>query len=77
MTRVGDRPWLRHRGNTRPEMAPDCPERLTWEFLVWIWTYPRRRRSEVLRKLSVLSADRSVRVLRSRKDVTEFLASVA
>lgn len=68
--------WLRHRGSTRPEMAPDCPERLTWEFLVWIWSYPRRRRPQVLRKLSALSPDQSVRVLRSRRDVTEFLAGV-
>jgi adenylate kinase family enzyme len=67
---------FRHRGRTRPEMAPDCPERLTWEFLVWIWTYPNRRRSQILGKLSALPADRSVWVLQSRRDVRDFVAWV-
>lgn len=30
---------IRYRGRTRPDMAEDCPEHLTWEFLVYIWTY--------------------------------------
>ena len=33
--------WLRHLGRTRPHMTPGCPERLTWEFLVWSGTIRR------------------------------------
>lgn len=29
---------------TRDDMAPGCPERITWEFVRWIWTYPTTRR---------------------------------
>src|SRR5687767_13223841 len=39
---------LAFRGRTRPEMHPDCPERITWEFIDWIWTYPTRSRPRVL-----------------------------
>jgi len=28
--------WLRYRGRSRPDMAPDCPENLSWEFVRWI-----------------------------------------
>ena len=27
--------WL---GRVRPDAAPGCPERLTWEFVSWVWT---------------------------------------
>src|SRR5512144_2391466 len=33
---------LRYWGQTRPDLAPGCPEQLTWEFIVWVWTYPAR-----------------------------------
>jgi adenylate kinase family enzyme len=64
---------LRHRGAVRSEMAPGCPERFTWEFLEWIWTYPTRRRPAILERLELLRARKAVYVLRSGKDIDEFL----
>lgn len=66
--------WLRYVARSRPEMGPGCPERLTWDFLLWIWNYPRRRRpDEHLRRLAALPPDHAVHVLRSRRDVARFL----
>lgn len=31
----------RSRGRTRPDMAAGCPERLDWEFLRWVWRFPK------------------------------------
>ena len=63
----------RYAGRTRPDMAPGCPERVTWEFLKWIWDYPRTRRPGVLRRLAALGADRRVVVLRSSREAERFL----
>lgn len=30
---------FRYRGRTREDMTMDCPERIEWEFLKFIWTY--------------------------------------
>ena len=68
--------WLRHAGSTRPDMAPGCPEQLSWEFVRWVWDYPRRRRPDVLRRLAALPADRHVVVLRSRRAAERFLAEL-
>lgn len=68
------RRWLRYAGRTRPDMAPGCPERLTWAFVRWVWDYPRRRRAGVLRRLAALPPDRRVIVLQSREAVEQFLA---
>jgi adenylate kinase family enzyme len=66
---------LRYLGQARPELAPGCRERLTWEFLVWIWTYRSRRRGDILRRLAALDARQRVIILRSSGAIEEFLAT--
>jgi adenylate kinase family enzyme len=65
-----------HHGRTRPDLAPGCPEQVPWEFLRWIWTYPRRRRPGILRRLEGLPREKHVIVLRSRREVGRFLAEL-
>lgn len=67
---------MAHRGRTRPDMGAGCPEKLDRAFLHWIWTYPRRRRPDILRRLTMLRADQQAVVLRSDRDVKSWLASV-
>jgi adenylate kinase family enzyme len=57
-----------------PSRARGCPERLTLEFLRWIWTYPERRRPDVLRRLGEVSREKTVIVLRNRSELDDFLA---
>lgn len=74
--RVIRRRW-RHRGRSRPDMTPGCDERLTLEFLRWIWDYPATRRPGILRKLEMLRADQRAIVLRSRREVADFRLGAA
>jgi adenylate kinase family enzyme len=67
---------LRHAGRARPDMADGCPEQLTWEFLRWIWDYPRRRRPAILRRLGALPPHCRVTVLSSRSAVAGFVAGL-
>src|SRR5919107_5216 len=63
----------RFRGRARPDMAEGCHERLTREFVRWIWTYPRERRPGVLKRLGELGGGRRVFVLRSPREAGRFL----
>lgn len=63
---------LRYTGRSRPDMREGCPERLTGEFLRWIWEYPKRQRPNILQKLARLEHKQVVR-LRSRREVEAFL----
>jgi len=67
---------LRFRGTSRPDVAEGCPERLTWEFVWWVWTYPRRRRPRVLQQLRAAEREGRVRVvvLRSAEEAERFVA---
>jgi hypothetical protein len=66
--------WRRYRARSRPDMAAGCEERLDWEFVKWIWSYPYRRRPGVLAKLATL--DKPVAILRSAADVERFVAAL-
>ena len=40
-------------GRARPDMHPDCPERLpNIEFLLWIWHFPKHRRPALVDQLT-------------------------
>jgi adenylate kinase family enzyme len=67
--------WVRYRGRTRPDLAPGCPEQMNWEFIVWVWQYPSRRRGDVLARLGRLRGV-SVVILRSRAAVRAFVAGL-
>jgi adenylate kinase family enzyme len=67
---------LRYAGRSRPDMAPGCEERLTWEFIRWVWTYPATRRPAILRTLAEYAPSRRIVRLRSRKAVARFIASL-
>jgi adenylate kinase family enzyme len=64
---------LMFRNRARPDMNEGCREQLTWEFLRWVWTYPRERRPRVLEKLRGLGPGKRFFHLRSTREAEEFL----
>ena len=71
--RVFARRW-RFRNRTRPDMTEGCPERVSLEFVRWIWTYPRLRRPAILERLAALDRATPV-ILRSAGEVDRWLAA--
>jgi adenylate kinase family enzyme len=67
---------VRFHGRARPDMLEGCPERLTWQFIRWIWSYPVERRPKILQRLSSLRPDQRAIILRSTPEVEDFLRSI-
>ena len=67
---------LRYAGRSRPDMTPGCPERITLEFLKYLWRYPTERRPGILRKLRSLSSDKVVLTLRSPAEVLDLVSEL-
>jgi adenylate kinase family enzyme len=63
-------------GRERPDLPAGCPERLTWEFLAWVWTYRQRRRPGIVKALCDAAGRVQVVVLRSDRDARTFLTGV-
>jgi adenylate kinase family enzyme len=60
-----------YHNRTRPDMGADCPEHLTWEFLQFIWNYPKR--IPALKSLP----DTQVIYLNSPAEVSAFLTTLS
>jgi adenylate kinase family enzyme len=67
-----------HRGRSRDDISPGCPEHLSREFVWWIWRYPATRRAGVLALLADFERRGGrVVVLRSDAEVDHFVAEVS
>jgi hypothetical protein len=64
-------------GKTRPDMSKDCPERLSWEFLHYIWIYPTKRTPVISQKIARLQPHQQAFVLRSPVEVKQFLDKIS
>ena len=63
-----------HRGQVRPDMAAGCPERHSWEFLLYISRFPFAARRRLDQRLDGFTG-RRIR-LTSDAEVAAFLATV-
>jgi adenylate kinase family enzyme len=66
---------FRYWGRSRPDVAPGCPEQLSWEFIAWVWTYRKRRRPAILQRLGRLTTARAI-VLSGHDEVEAFLVGL-
>jgi adenylate kinase family enzyme len=76
LSRVIKRRFM-YAGQSRPDMASDCPERLNWEFLKYVWSYPINRRPGIIKKLSQVTPNLQVIILRNPTEVREFLQNIS
>lgn len=63
---------LKYRGQSRPELAPGCNEKIDLDFLKWIWNYPRDVKPVVLETLEK-QADKEIIVLKSDNEIARYL----
>lgn len=66
---------LRHWGQSI--QAPGCPERWSWRFLAYIWSFPHRHRPRLLATLDEHAEHTRVVMLRTRRDVRKYLTGLA
>ena len=64
---------IAYRNQSRPDVAEGCPERLDWEFLKWVWGYPKRTRPGIIQLLEKNSESKGVIWLRSQTEIKLFL----
>ena len=68
--------YLKNRGRTRPDVTERCPEKIDFDFIQWIWNYPRTRKPVILRFLEKLSVTKNVYILRNQREIDEFLETL-
>ena len=56
-----------------PDMPENCPERLTLEFLQYVFSYPDKRTPGILEKLASLKTSHTIFILHNQKEIDHFL----
>jgi adenylate kinase family enzyme len=62
-------------GKVRPDMGEGCPERMSLEFLKWVWNYNKNMRQGNYRLLNEVTNAQTI-VLKNRRMVRRFLKSL-
>ena len=57
-------------------MTEGCEEKLSLEFILWIWNYPKKHRPKVLELMREHAAGKRMIRLRSPAEAERFLAAV-
>lgn len=68
--------WRVYRGETRPDLPLDCPERLDPAFLSYIWTSRRRTRARNA-AIAEMAPELAFHRLQSRSAVRQYLDALA
>lgn len=68
--------WIQYRNKTRPDMGEGCEERMSLQFLKWVWDYPKTKKPIILKKLNTYSNGKEVIILTSPGKVEQFLSEL-
>lgn len=61
---------------SRPDMAEGCGEKFDWEFIKWVWNYPKRSKPKVEELLKRFENEKNIIRLSSKKEIENFLMSL-
>ncbi len=65
---------IKYRNTNRPDMTEGCNEKVDFEFLKWIWDYPKTKKPQIEEKLQKFKNEKTIIRLKSQKEIEEFLA---
>jgi adenylate kinase family enzyme len=64
---------IKYHGKTRPDLNEECPEKLDWSFIMWVWNYKKRSRTKTMNTLDGVKDQKQIIILTTRKQVNDFL----
>lgn len=67
---------LKYYNKTRPDMGEGCNEKLDFEFLHWVWTFPKRAKPEIEERLKRFGDGKTIIRLRSPRETEDFLMNL-
>lgn len=68
--------YFKYPSRVRPDMAAECPERLNWEFLQYIWNFSNLYRSKIMNKLEKYRGSKQIIILQKSRQVSNLLQQI-
>ncbi len=68
---------LKYYGKTRPDLAPGCPERFTFAFMLFVMTFGIKRRKRMMARIDTVKESIACYHLKSTKQVENYLKTLS
>lgn len=68
--------YFKYLHKSRPDMVEGNKERINFDFLKWIWNYPKVIKPIIMNKLKDASNDKKILIMKSPKDIKRLLKSL-
>jgi adenylate kinase family enzyme len=68
---------VKYYNKTRPDMGEGCNERIDFEFLHWVWNFPKTTKPVIEERLKRLADGKTIIRLRSPLEVEDFLSNIS
>ncbi|MFR4248582.1 MAG: DNA topology modulation protein [Leuconostoc lactis] len=68
--------YIHYKGRSRPDMHDNCPEKIDFEFLHWIWTFNKNRKPKIIKMLAAVQNTKNVVILKNNRQINYFLKSI-
>jgi adenylate kinase family enzyme len=65
-----------YRKGSRPDMAEGCNEKFDWEFIKWIWNYPKQSKPKIESILEQYRNEKTIVYLKSNREIESFLCKI-
>ena len=62
--------WIKKHGKEREEI-PGCRERMSFEFLMWVWNWRKNKREDIIQNITQVDQSK-VLVFKNRRQLTEW-----
>jgi len=67
---------LTYRNRHRPDMSEGCNEKIDYEFLHWVWTFPKHTKGSIEERLKRFENEKTVIRLQSKREVEDFFKNL-
>lgn len=68
--------YMHYKGRSRPDMHDNCPEKIDFEFLHWIWTFNKNRKPKIIKTIADVQNTKNVVILKNNRQINYFLKSI-
>lgn len=65
--------YFEYTGRVRPDMAAECSEKLSWEFIRYVWNFSKLHRSRIIDKLEKYRGSKQIIILNHPRQVLNLL----
>lgn len=67
---------IKYQGSVRPDLAKGCPERFNWEFMKYVWNFPRDHGRQLYPVINKFGANQKLITLRNQKELSAFIQNL-